>query len=285
MARAAGVGGLTPCGSSGMQAISLARSRDAAQGGSAVAAGPVGEGMFGLYGVAGIYTVLVAILCVRRGQMGSWLWVIVFFGPIGATIYLVSEFEHIARPRSANVPRPSTAGLRRAQVDAERIGTAAAWTECASLHAARGQWDVTAEAARRALALEPENLEATYELGRAALARRQWGEARAALERVVARQPDHASGETLFALARACKGGGDLAAARQRLEVLAERSSRADFLYELGRLQEQMGDRPAARSSYRRIVDEFVFTPAFMRGRVRLWVWRAKWRLLQLGSG
>ncbi len=240
--------------------------------------------MLRLYGLAAIYTVIAGILCVRRGHAGSWLWVILFFGPIGATIYLVSEFEHIVRPRSASVARTSATGLRRARADAVRVDTAAAWSECASLHAARGQWDVTAEAARRALAKEPEHLEALHELGRAALARGQWSEARKALGRVVERKPDHASGETLFALAKASRGAGDLAVARQQLELLAERSSRADFLFELGRLQEQMGDRVAARGTYRRIVDEFVFTPAYMRGRVRLWVWKAKWRLLQLGS-
>lgn len=240
--------------------------------------------MLRFYGLAAIYTVLAGVICVRRGHAGGWLWVILFFGPIGATIYLVSEFEHIVRPRSASVARTSAAGLRRARADAMRVDTAAAWSECASLHAGRGQWDITAEAASRALAKEPGHLEALYDLGRAALARGHWNEARKALERVVELKPDHASGETLFGLAKACRGSGDLASARQHLESLAERSSRADFLFELGRLQEQMGDRLAARNTYLRIVDEFVFTPAYLRGRVRLCVWKAKWRLLQLGS-
>ena len=240
--------------------------------------------MLRLYGLAAVYTVLAGVICVRRGHTSSWLWVILFFGPIGATIYLVSEFEHIVRPRGAGVAQTSAAGLRRARVDAERVDTAAAWSDCALLHGARGKWGVAAEAARRALAKDPENLEATYALGKAALAREQWPDARTALSRVVERKPDHASGETLFDLARATQSSGDLEAARGYLETLAERSSRADFLYSLGQLQEKMGDRAAARSTYRRIIDEFIFTPAYLRGRVRWWVWKAKWRLLQVGG-
>lgn len=241
-------------------------------------------GQYGFFGLATVYTVAVAALCLRRGDAGGWLWIVLVFGPVGATIYLVSQFDSLVRPRTVRAPRPPAVRLRRAWTDAERLDTGAAWAECASLHGDRGRWVETTEAARRALAKEPDQIDALYDLGRALLARGEAAEARQAFERVVARRPDHGSGEALFALGRSLRGAGDFAAARARLEELAERSSRADFLFELATLQEQLGDRDAARATFRRIVDEFVFTPSFMRGRVRPWVWRARWRLWRLGS-
>ncbi|MGH7338678.1 MAG: hypothetical protein ACREI7_13935, partial [Myxococcota bacterium] len=70
------------------------------------------------------------------------------------------------------------------------------------------------------------------------------------------------------------------------LELLAERTSRADFLYELARVQLASGDRRAARATLERIVEEWAFVPKFGRARVRPWIWRAKWRLFRMsGTG
>lgn len=239
-------------------------------------------GLYGVYGLATIYTIAVAALCVRRGDSSTWLWIVLVFGPIGATVYLVSQFERLALPRLGAISRPAAVDLRRARANAELVDTAAAWAECASVHADRGKWDAAIEAAERALAKDPEQFEALYDLGRALLARKRFAEASRTLERVVLKRPDHASGEALFALARALRGAGDLEGARSRLEDLAQRTSRADFLFELGTVQQASGDRAAARVSYQRIVDEFVFTPQYVRGRVRPWVLRARWRLGKL---
>ncbi len=239
-------------------------------------------GLYGAYGVATLYTVGVAALCVRRGDSGAWLWIVLLFGPIGATVYLAAHFGSIVRPRVSAIPRPSAAELRRVRAAAEQVDTAAAWAECASVFGDRGRWEAAVEAARHALAKDPEHFDALYDLGRALLALKRPGEAREPLQKVVARKPDHASGEALFALAKALRGAGDLVGARAQLEALAERTSRADFLFELGTVQEFSGDGLAAKKTYQRIVDEFVFTPKYVRGRVRLWVWRARWRLRRL---
>jgi len=43
-------------------------------------------GLFFLLGTA--FTIWMAVECVRRGQAGSWLWIILMFGPVGAAFYL-----------------------------------------------------------------------------------------------------------------------------------------------------------------------------------------------------
>lgn len=106
-------------------------------------------GLYGFYGLATLYTIAAAVVCVRRGHGSSWLWIVLLFGPVGATVYLVSQFEHLVRPRVMVAPRASVAVLRRARLDAARLDTAAAWAECATLHGDRGRWAEAAEAARR----------------------------------------------------------------------------------------------------------------------------------------
>ncbi len=224
------------------------------------------------------------MLCLRRGDTMPWLWIILLTGPVGATVYLIVTFGGLLPRSLAERSRSPQAGLERARADAARLDTAGAWSELAAIAFDRGRAGEAAEAARRALAKNPGDFEARYLLGRALLASGRSREAFEPLSQVVEEKPDHAIGEALFALARACSGSGDLAAARRHLERLAERSSRADFLYDLASVELALGDRVAARTTLRRIVDDYVFVPKFMRKRVRPWLWRAQWRLWRLGS-
>src|SRR5712691_6268672 len=38
------------------------------------------------------FTVWMAVEAIRRGQAGSWLWIILLFGPIGSAVYFFSEY-------------------------------------------------------------------------------------------------------------------------------------------------------------------------------------------------
>lgn len=239
--------------------------------------------MFGAFSLASLYAIAVAVLCLRRGHAMPWLWIILLTGPIGATVYLVVQFDEIFRPRLASVPRPAAAALRRARADAERLDTAAAWAESAALHADRERHAEAIADARRALAKDARLIDARYDLGRALWASGRAAEAREELARVVDERPDHALGEARYLLARALRASGEAARARQHLELLGERSSRADFLFELATVEQELGDRAAARRTLRRIVDEAEFAPRYQRPKLRPWVWKAKWRLRALG--
>jgi len=240
--------------------------------------------MFDLYFLVPVYTIAVAILCVRRGQMMPWLWIILFTGPIGATIYLVVEFAGLAPRSLGDASRRRQGAMARLRADAARLDTVGAWADLAYAEFDRRNFRPAVAAAERALARSPAEIEARYVLGRSRLALGDPAAAVEALEKVVEAEPDHANGEARFALAVALRAAGDLAAARSHLARLAEQSSRADFLFEYADVLLQAGDPAAARPVLQRIVDEFVYVPAFMRSRVRPWVWRARWRLARLGA-
>jgi len=231
-----------------------------------------------------LLTIAAIVLCIRRGNYFPWLFIIFFLPGIGAILYLAVELFGLM-PRSLGERRQSPrVALDRARSDATRVDSAGAWTELAALAFDRGRAGEAAAAAERALAKQPDDFDARYLLGRARLAA---GDAKGALEPLaatVAAKPDHATGDAAFAYACALRDSGDLAGARRELEGLAERSSRADILSTLADLQIATGAKEPAKATLRRIVDEWVFVPKFMRSRVRPWVWRAQWRLWRLGA-
>jgi hypothetical protein len=231
-----------------------------------------------------LLTLAALVLCVRRGKYFPWIFIIFFLPGIGAILYLAVELFGLL-PQSLGERRQSPRlALDRARSDATRVDSAGAWTELAALALDRGRPGEAAAAAERALAKRPDDFDARYLLGRARLGA---GDAMGALEPLaatVAAKPDHDTGDAAFAYANALRASGDLAGARRELEQLAERSSRADILFTLAELQLATGAKEAARTTFQRIVDEWVFVPKFMRSRVRPWVWRAHWRLWRLGG-
>jgi tetratricopeptide (TPR) repeat protein len=237
-----------------------------------------------LYFLIPLLTLAAAAVCLRRGDWMPWLFVILLTPPFGALLYLIVAFGGLQARSLADRRKSTRASLERARADAQRIDSAGAWEELAAVAFDRRQFAEAAQAAARALAKQPGELEGLFLLGRALVASGRAPEAVRPLAQVVERKPDLANGEALYALAVARRASGDLAGARGELERLAERTSRADFLYELASVQLALGDRAAAVATLRRIVEESVFVPKFVRARVRPWVWRAKWRLLRLGA-
>jgi len=231
-----------------------------------------------------VLTFGAAAVCVRRGDSMLWLLAIFLLQPLGSIVYLVVTLGGLQARSLADHRKTTRGGLERARADAQRVDSAGAWEELAAIAFERRRYAEAAEAAGRALAKQPGDLEALLLRGRALLATGQPREAVEPLAQVVAKKPEHATGEAQFAYAQALAASGDLAGARRELERLSERTSRADFLHELAEVQLASGDRDAARATLRRIVDESVFVPKFVRARVRPWVWRAKWRLMRLGA-
>ena len=239
-----------------------------------------------LYFVPLLLTFAAAAVCIRRGDSMLWLLAIVLLQPLGSIVYLVVTLGGLQARSLADRRKTTRGGLERARADAQRVDSAGAWEELAAIAFERRRFAEAADAAGRALAKQPGDLEARFLQGRALLAIGQAREAVEPLAQVVAKKPEHANGEARFAYAQALEASGDRAGARRELEQLAERTSRADFLYELASVQLASGDRAATRATLRRIVEEWAFVPKFVRARVRPWVWRAKWRLFRIsGTG
>lgn len=231
-----------------------------------------------------LFTVWMAVEAVRRGQTQSWLWIILFFGPIGAAVYFFSEVMPIRVGGSWGGRKASVEDERRALTDVKRLDSPAAWAAYAGVLRARGQFAKAADAGQQAVRRDPQSIDARYELGLALLGASRPGEAVEHLRAVVAKDRAYPSGDALFALAQAQEGSGDVPGARESLEALATSSGRPEILFRLARVQGLMGDRAAAVRSLRRIIDEAEYVPDYLQKDVKPWVKKAEKAMAQLGA-
>ena len=231
------------------------------------------------------FTIWMAVEAVRRGQAGSWLWIILFFGPLGAAVYFFSEYlDHPWRWGSAAGRKVTADEVRRAQADAKRLDTAATWSHLASLLRVRKEFAKAAEAAGKALERDPKGRDSRYELGLALLGTGRPADAVPHLREVVATDRFFDTGDALFALAEAEKASGDLPSARADFEELSGRSGRPEILYALAEVQARLGDRESAAQSLRRIVEEADLVPGYLQRNVKPWVRKARRALKRMGS-
>ena len=228
------------------------------------------------------FTVWMAVEAVRRGQAGSWLWIILLFGPIGAAVYFFSEVQPL-RGGGSGGRTVAADELRRAEADVKRLDTAAAWTHLASLRRIRRQFGEAAAAAEKAVERDSQGRDARYELGLALLGAGRPGAAVPHLRHVVEGDRWYDSGDALFALGEAEKASGDFPAARAHLEELSGRSGRPEILYSLAEVQVRLGDEAAASQALTRIVEEAELVPPYLQRSVKPWVRKARRALKQMG--
>ena len=231
------------------------------------------------------FTVWMAVEAIRRGQAGSWLWIILLFGPLGSAVYFFSEY--LRGPSIGlrfRLQRVTAADEQMAAADARRLDNGASWASYATVLRGRGKYAPAVEAARKALERDPSDTGATYELGRGLLGAGQPKEAAGAFEEVLAKDRWFDTGDALLALAKAQEAAGDLDAARATFEELAEKTSRPEVLYHLATLQVNAGQHEAAVKSLQRILDEADYVPAYHRRKVRPWERRARQALKKLAA-
>jgi hypothetical protein len=230
-------------------------------------------------------TLFAAVTAVRRGDASRWLWIILVFGPLGAAVYLFSEyfdFDGLGR-KAFRARKVTAADLHAAERDVKRVDNAASWAEYASLLRARKDHKRAAEAASRALERDPDSLDGRYELGLALLAAGRYSAAVDELQQVVAREPKFDGDDALHALARARLEAQDIRGAHSHLKELAERHARPEILYDLADTQAALGDKDAALRSLQRIIDEAALVPQYLQSEVKPWVRRAQSAKRKLG--
>jgi hypothetical protein len=235
-----------------------------------------------LYVLGMAFTLWMAVECVRRGQAGSWLWVILFFPTVGAAVYFFSEYLGPQGFRFRGSRRASKRELDHASAEVRRLDNSESWTNYAQALRSRRQTRESLDAARKAVDRDGDNRRALYELGLAEMSCEMYREAVVSLSKLVQLDPGHDSGEAKYALGVAYERSGDKESARRTLEQLARTTSLPKVLYSLATLQAEAGDHAAARGTLQRIIEESEYVPSFHRREVRPWVRRARKALSSL---
>lgn len=229
---------------------------------------------------AGIaFTIAMAVTCVRRGQTNPWIWIILFFPPIGGAVYLLSE---VIGSQTFGGSRTSKRELKLAEAEVRRLDNSEAWTSYAQALRSRGRYELAREAAASAVEKDPSSWRALNELGLAQMELGNYAGAAETLSRVVELQPAHSGGDATFALAVSLEKSGRKDEARELLEKLARTTSLPRVLFSLASLQADAGHTDEARESLERIIEEAEYVPKYHRREVRPWVRRAKRALSSL---
>lgn len=213
------------------------------------------------------------------------MWVILIFQPLGPFIYFfVVYYPNISVRKKISVnKKASGADERLAEAETRRLDNTDSWIQYATILRERKRFGQAVNAAEKAVAKNKRSGRAQLELGLALLADGRAADAIAPLQKAVKKEDGFELGDAHYSLAMAFHSKGDLAAARDTLAALAERSSRPQYLYALAGVQIELGEKEKARATCQRIIAEAEYVPAYLKKEVKPWVRKAQKALKTMG--
>jgi hypothetical protein len=215
---------------------------------------------------------LAIIHFIRRRPDTYWIYIILFLGPIGATIYLFAE----ALP-DIGLLRQSFKGISRRKRISQLIAairdnpSTGNYEELGDLYLEEGKLQSARDAFDKAIAARANTLDPFYGRGLCAIL---LGDATAALpdlERVVDKYPDHDFYRAAGLLAHAYAQTGQ----KERAEALFRRVTAISTLSEtylnFASLLASEGRNAEAREWIQRVLDKKPTMPGYQRRRERPW--------------
>ena len=219
----------------------------------------------------------------RRRPDTYWIFIIVFFGPLGALIYLVV----VALPDIGAVSQVFRGFPRRkriGQLEAMILDNPSAenYEELGDLYMNEGKPELARAAFDKAIAAPYSTLDAVYRRGLCAM---KLGDAAAAmpdLERVIAKEPGYDFHRAAGLLAHACALTGQ----KEKAEALFRKATAISTLSEtylnFAELLASEGRSAEARQWAQKVLDKQRAMPDYQRRRERPWLRKATVMLKRL---
>jgi hypothetical protein len=225
----------------------------------------------------GVLLQLIALVhFVRRRPESYWLWVIIFFGPLGAIVYLFAEMVPDLNLMSGSVKGFS----RRRQISRLRAivlenPSAGNYEELGDLLLEEKKYAEARDCYDRALSSRTDHIDPFYRRGIAAF---EAGDAAAALpdlERTVKSDPryDYSRARLYYARALAAVGRND--EALQVFQALVDGTGTTEALVYAAEFFTQHGRKDEARVLVERVAARKRTMPAYQKRRERPWLRRA----------
>jgi len=150
---------------------------------------------------------------------------------------------------------------------------ASAHYNLALIHQSRGELDQARERFERALQIDPEEIDANYQLGRIARQQKRYGDAIQSFEQVVARNPAHSQHEVWREVAATYIAAGQFEDARTALDQFLEhRPSDPEGLYLMGRAHAGLGHKREATSLMQACIEAVKTAPAYKYRASKRWL-------------
>ena len=236
-----------------------------------------------LYPLGLLLEVLAIIHFIRHRPQMYWIYIIVFLGPLGATIYLVSEAlpDMVQAGQSlSGVPRRRRAAELEAAV--RDNPSAANYEELGDIYMEGGSLELARAAFDKAIAARSDTQDSFYRRGICAL---KLGDAAAAvpdLERVVRQDPGYDFHRAAGLLAHACA----LAGQKEKAEALFRKATLSSTLSETylnyAEMLAREGRSAEARQWAQKVLDKELTMPRYLRRRERPWFQSASEMLKRL---
>jgi len=141
------------------------------------------------------------------------------------------------------------------------------------IHQSRGELDQARERFERALQIDPEEIDASYQLGRIARQQKRYGDAIPNFEQVVARNAAHSQHEVWREVAATYIAAGQFEDARTALDQFLEhRPSDPEGLYLMGRAHAGLGHKREATSLMQACIEAVKTAPAYKYRTSKRWL-------------
>jgi tetratricopeptide (TPR) repeat protein len=141
------------------------------------------------------------------------------------------------------------------------------------IHQSRGELDQARERFERALQIDPEEIDASYQLGRIARQQKRYAEAIQNFEQVVARNQAHSQHEVWREVAATYIAAGQFEDARTALDQFLEhRPSDPEGLYLMGRAHAGLGHKREATSLMQACIEAVKTAPAYKYRTSKRWL-------------
>jgi hypothetical protein len=236
-----------------------------------------------------IVSILIQAACIvhviKTGRNQLWIWAIALLPGVGSLAYLVVELlpaafgSRTARRARSGMQRmiDPDRDLRRASAEVEISGNVDARRRLAEEHFERGQYDAAIEMYRAGLkGIFEHDPVLLLGLARSQFAQRDFGGARASLERLSAQNPEFRSADAQLLYARTLEAEDALEAAERQYATIAPGFPGAEAKLRYGQLLKRRGKTEEAQRVFKDLLDGAQLGPAHYRRAQAEWLDRAR---------
>ena len=223
-----------------------------------------------------ILQALALVHFIRRRPDTYWLWIILFFGPLGALIYIVIEVVPdfgLLRTSFQGFPRRKRIRILEATVlDNPAAGN---YEELGDLYLDEGNFVRARECYDKAISSRADSLDAFYRRGIAEVQLADFAAAVPDLERVTAREPKYDSYRAAALLAHAYASTGAPEKADELFQYATNISTASETYYNYACFLSAQHRPAEAREWAERILAKKPTMPGYLRRRERPWFRKA----------
>jgi hypothetical protein len=230
-----------------------------------------------------VLQVIAIVHFIRRRPGGYWLWIIIFFGGLGALIYIVAEMipdAGLLRQSFKVFPRRKRIHeLESAILDNPSAGN---YEELADLYLEEGKFSRARQCYDKAISSRTDSPDPFYRRGITEIEMGDFAAAIPDLERVVAKDPKYDFQRAPALLAHAYANSGQPAKAEALFQEVTKVSTSSETYYNYACFLASQQRNGEAREWAKRILAKKPTMPAYQRRRERPWFRRANTLLLRL---